>query len=77
MMTIHGVRKPSWRAFEMLHLAGDSLVQDTLLTPFEKMYINKMTMNDANYTTVDVLATINSTDPSVLQVFVYHSHYLC
>eukprot|EP01102_Stenamoeba_stenopodia_P023120 TRINITY_DN985_c0_g1_i1.p1 TRINITY_DN985_c0_g1~~TRINITY_DN985_c0_g1_i1.p1 ORF type:complete len:535 (-),score=134.85 TRINITY_DN985_c0_g1_i1:74-1633(-) len=53
MMTIHGIPKPSWRAFELLHQAGDLLIPDTLLTTLPP---------GVNYTTIDILATNTSSN---------------
>eukprot|EP00040_Diaphanoeca_grandis_P040322 m.261685 g.261685 ORF g.261685 m.261685 type:complete len:576 (-) comp42806_c0_seq1:143-1870(-) len=70
MMTMHGVRKPTWRAFEMLMGAGAERVPVTgMVSPVD------------DNATVSVLATLGESD---LQIFVanYHrlgavEHYKC
>jgi len=62
MMNVNGVPKPVWRAFQLLHQAGDNLVNDSILTTYP----------EGNYSTVDVLATVDNSSSTLQMLLTNH-----
>lgn len=68
LMTVQGVRKPGWRAFELLHGAGDTrLPVGGFVSPAD---------GDSTISVLATTGTSTSTDGSTVQLYVANYHRL-